>query len=129
MGDKMTLTKLTIMGLLLAIVGLLHQTMPWQFWLIFHTSNYKLTPKFRTRVKDICHPSLGTCIYMYSIGLFPSPSILSENTHNSPSGPWDIPFFIRSPLWRATSDAGPVRIFFQRSRPNFEPHGCKLQRF
>ena len=33
------------------------------------------------------------------------------------------------PLWRVNSDAGPVGIFFQRSRQNFEPLGCKLQRF
>ena len=36
---------------------------------------------------------------------------------------------IRLPLWKATSNTGPVGIFFQRSRQNFEPLGCKLQRF
>ena len=34
-----------------------------------------------------------------------------------------------TPLWMATSSAGPVKIYFQRSRQNFEPIGCKLQRF
>ena len=44
---------------------------------------------------------------------------------------WDIPVFIRTPPMEGNHGHRALGIFFQRSRQNFEPLGCrcKLQRF